>query len=187
MEETKPKASRKTLKSMEEAKIYVSKGMKSKLGSIWDKGVKIKDKTESKLPKNNKEIPLGIPSKELNYAINKALGTEVSITEQVVTIERAWHTEKKHGVGKEKLPNQIPVTKETFMLIPDVLESFDTVERGIDTWIYDKRKSSVVIGKRYSDGRIVLANAIVDESKLKIQTMWIEKPAAVSPIHAEAP
>jgi hypothetical protein len=71
----------------------------------------------------------------------------MNITKQVITIKRAWHTNKRHGIGKEKYPNQIPVTKETFMLIPDVLKTFDTVERGMDTWINDKRKDSVVMDR----------------------------------------
>jgi hypothetical protein len=178
---------RKLFKSMEEARNAIPEGVRKKLGNIWDKGVEIKDSAESKLPVNNKEIPLSAASRRLNEAIFKALGVKMNITEQIVTIKRAWHTNKKHGVGKEKRLNQIPVTRETFMLIPDVLKNFDTVERGMDTWINDKRKSSVVIGKYYSDGRIVLANAIINNNKLKIQTMWIEKPTAVSPRNAKTP
>ena len=180
--------------SMEEAKINVSEDMKKKLGEIWDKGLLIANKAEARLPENNKSESLGHPNKRLRDAIDKelkkiskSLNADANKIIQNVTIERGWHAKNKHGEGKEKLGNQISITKEIFILIPDVLETFDSVEIGRDTWEGNRRKHSVTISKSYSDGTIILADAIIDENTLKIKTMWIERPAGVSSRNAVAP
>jgi len=137
------------------------------------------------LPENNKGEEIGQPSVRLKKTINKVIGNVYkkkvlseklpNTTIQTVTVERTWHIKNRHGEGKEKLIDQISITKDTFMLIPDVLENFDSVEIARDTWERNRRKPSVTISRHYSDGTIIVADAIIDENTLKIKTMWIEK------------
>jgi hypothetical protein len=170
-------------KSMEEAKNAIPKGVRKRLGFIWDKAL---SKTTERTIADTKPIPIGDISIKLNRAISETLGRVVSIKKQNITLEQARHIYKRHGVGKEKYPDQKEVTKEMFMLIPDVLENFDTIEKGKDTWETSVKKPSILISKRYSDGTIILADAVIDKNTLEIKTMVVKKPTEVSPRAAEA-
>ena len=174
--------------SMSEALAKMSEEMKARLANIWEDAIKITGETEANLPVNNKNISIGHPTAKLNKAISEVLGTEINAKEQNITLRQAWHINDKHGVGNEKYMDQNPVTKETFMLIPDVLENFSTVEIGRGT--KDSRKQdtrSIVIGRIYSDGTVILANALAGIGKLEIKTMVLKKPTEVSPMNANAP
>ncbi|GBU25991.1 hypothetical protein R83H12_02666 [Fibrobacteria bacterium R8-3-H12] len=83
------------------------------------------------------------------------------------------HIDEIHGIGNEAKPEQIPVTKEMFMLLRDVLKNFDEVAKGTPT----AGRDSVKITKRYLDGRIVIANAILLKGDLAITMMLAKKPA----------
>ena len=183
-------APEKSLPSMEEARAGVSENAKSRLGKIWDAAKRMFNnarKSETSPPASNKSISIGRTSENLNKAISEALGTEINTKNQTITLRQVSHISNKHGLGNEKFADQIPVTKETFTLIPDVLENFDTVEKGKDTWIGNERKNSVLISKHYSDGSIVLADAIVNDDVLEIKTIVVKKPTEVRPSSAKTP
>jgi hypothetical protein len=169
-------------KSMEEAKNAIPKGVRKRLGFIWDKAL---SKTTERTIADTKPIPIGNVSIKLNRAISKTLGKDVNAKKQNITLWQTRHIDKRHGVGKEKYPDQREVTKEIFMLILDVLENFDTVEKGKGTWI-NEVKPSILISKHYSDGTIIVANAIIDKNTLWIKTMVVKKPTEVSPRAAKA-
>jgi len=177
-------AKAKKMLSMEEAKANVSEDMKKRLGEIWDNAMCLTPKT-AELPENNAIIPLGRPSKKLNEAISNALNDKIKTTEQNITLRQVWHMDDKHGKNNEKFSDQNPITKEIFMLIPDVLENFDKIKEGKRTWKYNKEHRSVLISKEYSDGTVILADAVIDGSKLEIKTMILKKPAEVRPTNAE--
>jgi len=175
----------KILLSMREAQTLVSREMKARLGKIWKKAMQITKKTEY-LPENNISIPIGHPTAKLNNAISNALKEEINATEQNITLRQVWHMDDKHGACNEKYPDQNPVTEEIFILIPNILENFDTVIEGRRTWKDNKENRSVLISKGYYDGTVILADAIIDGNRLEIKTMVVKKPTEVSPRNAKA-
>lgn len=181
---TKPKK----LLSLEEARASVSKSLKDRLGKIWDKAMSVTEETQN-LPENIKRYPIERPTTELNKAIQNALANKsLNPRKQSINLRQIWHIHDRHGEGNESYADQNPVTKETFMLIPDVLKNFDSVKKG--KWTVDSNKQntrSVEISKAYSDGTVILADAIVDNDGLEIKTMVLKKPTEVRSKHANAP
>jgi hypothetical protein len=165
----------KMLKSMEEARNAIPEVVRKKLNFMWEHA----QKTDGQAV-DTKLIAIGIVSDRLNTAISKELGKKVKAEIQYIRFKDVRHFDDVHGVGKENDPNQIPVTKEAFMLLPNVLKNFDEVKKGSET----VGRESVKITKHYSDGRIVIANAVLDGGDLTITDMFIKKPAAVSPRNA---
>jgi len=143
----------------------------NRLGEIWD----MAQKTEG-MEIDRKPIPIGKVSGKLNKEISRVLRKKVKAKNQYITLERARHINERHGVGNEKDSGQIPITKKIFMLIPDVLENFDIVEKGSITFDLP----SVKIAKHYSDGTVVVADAVIGKN-LTIKTMWAKKPDTVRP------
>jgi hypothetical protein len=119
MEKTK-----KPLRSMEEARSYISEDTRKKLGLMWEHA----QETEYQ-PVDTKLIPIGRVVENLNKEISRALEMEVKAEKQYIRFKDVRHFDKVHGVSRENDPMQIPVTKETFMLLPDVLKNFDEVEK----------------------------------------------------------
>jgi len=118
-------------------------------------------------------------NERLNKAIKKALEGKKYKT-QMISLATVRRINEEHGVGNEKRADRIPVTKENFCLLPDILKNFDIVEKGEDLFEDNVRKQSVVIRKHYSDGTIAVVNA-VNEDSLEIKDMWVEKPTSPQP------
>jgi hypothetical protein len=165
-----------TLKSMEEAKNDVPEETRKRLGRIWDYALKQEEPS-------TKPVSIGIVSDRLNKAMFKTLGKEVNAKNQCIRLKDVKHIDETHGFGKEKNLAQIPVTKDIFMLIPNVLENFDTVEKGSES----VGRKSVKITKHYSDSRVIVADVILEDRNLNITTMYVKSPTAVSPRNAGAP
>ncbi len=168
----------KNAPSMNEARATVPENTRNRLGNIWD----VAQKTEGK-EADRKLISIGKVSNRLNKEASKVLGKEVKAAGQYIRLKDVRHIDERHGVGKETDPKQIPVTKETFTLIPDVLENFDEIQKGSET----ANRDSVKLTKHYSDGRVIIADAVLEDGNLTITSMFIKSPATVRPKNAETP
>jgi hypothetical protein len=157
-------------KSMEEAKNGISENVRNRLGKIWDYALKQEEPSI-------KPITIGLVNERLNKAISKTLGKEIKAEKQYIRLKDVRHIYEAHGAGKENNPAQIPVTKDIFILIPDVLENFDTIERGSES----VGRESVKITKHYSDGRVVVADVILEDGNLNITTIYVKKPYSGKP------
>jgi len=113
-------------------------------------------------------------NERLSDAIKKAL-EEKKYKSHVISLATVRRINEEHGVGNEKRADRIPLTKEDFCLLPDVLEKFDTVEKGEDLCEDNIMKQSVIIKKRYLDGTISVVEA-ENKDNLEIKDMWVEKP-----------
>lgn len=164
---TKPDRKQCMLLSMSDALERIPDSQRKVLGDIWDKATALTE-DEINCPKNNKPIYIAPPTARLKNEIRKFFGKNIKLEKQSISFERVYHISDGHGEYKEHAPEQIPVTKERFILMADVLENFDAVEKRVN--------NSVRISKRYSDGEVVVADAILRNGNLAIKTMWIKKP-----------
>ena len=101
-------------------------------------------------------------------------------TMQTIDQDQLNHALEEHGVGKEKRPNQVPITKEDLSRIPDVLSSYDEIVPGLGKKD-GKQQEGVVFRKAYEDGTVCCVE--IDwfrrgdkRAELKFQTMWKENP-----------
>jgi hypothetical protein len=146
------------------------------------------EEAENDVPKSTRErlgkklIPIGDVSIKLNKEISKVLAKEINAKKQNIRLKDVKHIDEVHGVGRENNPSQIPVTKDMFMLVPDVLENFDDVKKGSET----VGRESVRVSKNYSDGKAIIANAVLEDGNLSITSMYVKSPTAVRPRAAEA-
>jgi hypothetical protein len=158
------------LKSMESARNDISENARRKLDKLWELA-----KTTDGMLKDRDLIRIGLVSDRLNKAMSEALGMEVKAEIQYIRLKDVRHIDEVHGVGNEKDSAQIPVTKDMFMLMPDVLKNFSKVEKGSITI----DRPSVKITKHYSDGRIIIADAVLEDGNLNITSMLAKKPTAI--------
>jgi hypothetical protein len=161
---------KKPLRAMEEAKNYVSEDMRKKLALMWERA----HKTEYQ-PIDTKLVAIGRVSDNLNKEASRVLRKEIKAQKQHIRLKDVRHIDEQHGVGNEKTPTQIPVTKDIFMLIPDVLENFDEVKKGSET----VGRDSIRITKNYSDGKIIIADAVLEDGNLTITSMYVKSPTTV--------
>ena len=123
---------------------------------------------------------LGIVSESLAADIGAANpGMKATVgTMQTIDQKQLNHALIEHGV-KEKLPTNIPITKEDLKRIPDVLSDYDDIVPG--KGIADgKKQEAVIFKKRFDDGNVSCVE--IDwfrrgdkRHELKFQTMWKEK------------
>jgi len=160
-----------SLPSMEEARQAIPEGRRKYFEGIWDSGQMVTRATMND-PKNNRPVFIPPPTRRMKDELARLFGKDVKAERQSITFERAHHISERHGVGNEKQADQKPVTRETFVLIPDILANFDSVEK--------RPNNSVQISKEYSDGRMVVADAVLSDGNLEIKTMWIKSPAGTN-------
>ena len=108
---------------------------------------------------------------------NPAMDVEAS--EAIVDTAQLHHAMDHHGPGKEKNPNQIPITNEDLKKLPDVLSDYDSIVAGKGK-ADGKQTEAVVFRKKYPDGTIACVELDLYSEKrkgrvLKFQTMWKEK------------
>jgi len=163
-----------TMPSMEEALESVPEKIRVKLGHGWNMAT-----TEKKDP--HRRLYFNRPSQRLVNEVNMVLGEYLDIDNQFITHGHIRHINKEHGIGRETSSNQIPVTENVFTLIPHTLENFDNVEKS-------PRKTSdghevVKITKQYSDGQVVIADAILqknspngtNKASLEIRSIYVKE------------
>jgi len=170
--------------NLDEARTSVPKGLRDRLEKIWDRAMAVTEETQY-LPENIKSHRIGEPTKRLNDAVKEVLKdiprfNNLTLTKQSINLRQTWHIYGRHGDGNENYADQNPITKETFTLIPNVLEDFDTVKKG--KWTKNSKGRdvpSIEIYKVYSNGTIILADAIIENNELEIKTMVLKKPTEV--------
>ncbi|MCL2183945.1 MAG: hypothetical protein FWB85_10815 [Chitinispirillia bacterium] len=150
------------LPSMEEARRSVQHSHRVHLEKIWDAAIK---------NKGDHPYSLGSPTPRLLEEIGRVLGRKVNAKHQIITLGYTRHINKSHGVGGRSVAGQVPVTRERFSLIPDVLKNFDTVEVGHET----RGGDGVLIRKRYADGEAVLVDVVPVKGNLEIRSYRIDK------------
>ena len=104
---------------------------------------------------------------------NPAMNVETS--EAIVDTAQLHHAMDHHGPGKEKRPNQIPLTHEDLKKLPDVLSDYDDIDTGKGK-AEGKQTEAVVFRKKYPDGTIACVELDQYSEKrkgrvLKFQTM----------------
>jgi hypothetical protein len=152
------------LKSMEEARLDLPHSRRKFFARIWDEA------THQIGGNVFHQYILGTPTPQLISAIEGVLGRPIKAKRQIIQLGYVKHINNRHGAGGAVVNGQVPITKELFALIPDVLENFDSVEKGHATSGGD----GVLIRRRYSDGAAVLVNAVANRGNLEIRSFRIE-------------
>jgi hypothetical protein len=162
----------KRLPSMAEARRGVPEDLRDRLEKVWDTVNAGKGNPWARFYFDK-------PSKRLVDEIKRATGKDFSIDNQIITLGHIRHINKRHGVDGE-IKSQVPVTKEVFAVIPDALKNFDTVEKSGKA---SRGDDVVKIKKRYSDGTMIIADAVLrkndaqrpNHADLEIRTVYIDK------------
>ena len=154
-----------SLKSMEEARRDVLLSQRKHLEKIWDEAVNKEGGNAYKI------YFIGNPAQKLLDEIETVLGRPVNAKKQLIQLGYIRHINSRHGIGGVAVDGQVPITRETFALIPDVLKSFDSVEKGHDT----RGGDGILIRKRYSDGTAVLVNVVPINGNLEIRSFRVDK------------
>jgi len=154
----------RNLKTIEEARKGLLRSQRKHLESIWDEAI-------SQTGGNAyKTYFIGNLTPRLIEGLESALCRPINAKKQLVKLGYIRHINKRHGAGGTAVKGQIPITKELFALIPDVLDNFDFVDKGHKTTDGD----GVLIRKRYSDGIAVLISAVPAKGSLEIRSFRIE-------------
>jgi len=129
---------------------------------------------------SHKEESLGDVDDKTAAAIRKAVPEmDVAGQEMIVDTTQLKHALNGHGEGREKHPNQIPVTEDDLRRLPDVLMDYDDIIPGKGTKD-GKANNAVIFRKRFDDGTIncVEIDQYSEKRKgriLRFKTMWKEK------------
>jgi len=168
----------KNLPSMEEARAAIPENKRRYFERMWDRAAETEGAKIDRV-----RMAIGKVNSRLNKEASDVLGKKINAEKQYIRLKDVRHIDEIHGIGKEKDPAQIPVTKEAFILVTDVLENFDEIRKGSET----AGRDSVKLTRHYSDGKVVIADAVLEDGNFIITSMFIKRPAAVRPKNAETP
>jgi len=161
--------------SMEEARQNVPEEKRRWLNNVWNSAIAGKGRA-------NRPVYFNKPNKKLNAEVSRVFGKEINIDNQSVTLGYVRHINNYHGVDSPYLgKDEIPVTKDVFALIPDVLENFDTIEKSNKQTT--RGEDAIKITKHYSDGTMTIVDAVVkiddpkkpNKANLEIRTVYVDK------------
>ena len=171
----------KSLQTMEEARASIPESTRARLEKVFEIAIVGKGSPDRK-------VYFDKPNDNLKAEVNKILGKDVNIDNQVITLGYIRHINNRHGIKNPKLgKNEIPVTKELFALIPDVLNNFNIVEKSNSKT--SRGEDVVKITRQYSDGTMTIVDAIIkkdqnsNNANLAIRTIYVDKSGgrAVAP------
>ena len=115
-----------------------------------------------------------------DYAKNKIesiLGRKITNTKQILTENDIEHMWKHSNPEKEAKRNQIPLTKDDLLKIPEILQNPDEIVKGEKHYNKTAKKSedSVWFRKTFEDGVNTLVEIVPEgNNNLIIKTMWKE-------------
>lgn len=151
--------------SMEEALKGVPNGYRKHLEAIWDESIGQNNKSATY------QFSLGSPSPELVSEISKVLGRPVNSRKQIIELGYVRHIKKRHGENGTAIEGNIPINKELFALISDILKNFDSVAIGHRT----RGEEAVLIKKNYSDGTGIIVETVPVKDNLGIRSFRVER------------
>jgi hypothetical protein len=163
------------LTTIEEARARVPHSQRIYLEKVWNEAVS----GNSRGRRFVKKIKT-----ELLSEINKLLDKPISSNRMLIELNDVRHMRNNHGEGKVSPAKEFPITKETFTLIPDILDNYDSVSKGHRTSYYNPKKGKyepngavgVLIGKNYSNGTAVVVSAVPTyNGDIVIRTFRIDK------------
>jgi hypothetical protein len=155
----------KRLPSMAEARKDILSSQRKYLERVWDGALNHPEKSPSH------SFFIGVPTPKLVSEISRVLGRPVNSKRQVVELGYVRHIKKRHGEGGTAIDGKVPITKELFALIPDILKNFDSVKAGHETTGGD----GVLITRNYSDGTGIIVEAVPVKGDLEIRSFRIEE------------
>ena len=154
---------------------YVNKSQKHSFEKVKQDIGRLYDKKDTETgPYSWKDYALVSP--QLAKKIKEITGLDVSNYVHSITTDGIKHADKTHGVGNEKDPKQIPIIKEDFLLIPDVIRTPDSIsiskEKTKGTHLH-----AIRFGKKFGDTIYVVEEIRAGRKKLAFKTMYKVKAA----------
>jgi hypothetical protein len=153
------------LPSIEEARKNVPNSYRKHLEAIWDESIGQNNKSATY------QFSLGSPSPELVSEISRILGRPVNSRKHIIELGYVRHIKKRHGENGAAIEGNVPITKELFALISDILKNFDSVATGHRT----RGEEAVLIKRHYSDGTGIIVEAVPVKDNLEIRSFRIER------------
>ncbi len=130
---------------------------------------------------SRKNTFLGTVSDKVANKIKSLFGIDVSGRKHIISDNDIRHMIKQHGNPEiEKTRGQIAVTTKDIEKIPDIIENYDSIEKGsINKDAFTKQKLNTIrYKKQYSDNTTYVVEVIPsDSNNLTIKTMWKKKNA----------
>jgi hypothetical protein len=143
-------------------------------------------------PAENRRITIGVVGKKAADWINAKLAgssrarpVDVSGYEHTVDTDAIRHILKKHGEGFEKNPDNLPLTREDFNRIPEIISSPESIKLHPGP---EGKPPSITYQKTAEDGSTYVVQAVQTAKKrLALKTMYKEKAGRASMSSAADP
>lgn len=128
---------------------------------------------------SRKNTYLGNVSNAVVKKVKSLFGIDVSGRKHIISDNDIRHIIKQHGNPEiEKARGQIAVTSKDIEKIPDIIENYDSIEKGnINTDSFTKQDSNTIRYKKQYSNNITFVVEVIPSSsnQLTIKTMWKKK------------
>ena len=155
----------------------IQHGGASDIGSLYDSALSTK---------GNERQGVQFATVESDEArrLKGVLGVDVEGFHHVVDNFAIRHSHRKHGGERERLQGQLPLQREDFVRIPDIIASPDSVSDGG----VDKLGNRIINYEKRFNGTLYLAQEIrTGERQLALKSLWKRPSAKTMPPEKQAP